>query len=163
MRTPRTTATLLTLLATGAVVATTVSGATADPPGNNGTIKIDAQPYDDAPNNEPHVGCTFEIDFYNYDFGDNYADVHISVHPPTGSAAEIFTSSVFIGEDAAGGGTDLDASLEVNLDGRFGGYTPHPQQGFHVKATVNADGSKGADKKSKTFWVEGCSTDGGSS
>src|SRR5919201_6690597 len=34
------------------------------PPGNNGTIKIDRQPFDDLPNNEPHVGCVFPIDFY---------------------------------------------------------------------------------------------------
>ena len=41
----------------------------ADPPGNNGTVKIDARPFDDAPNNEPHVGCSFQVDFYGYDKG----------------------------------------------------------------------------------------------
>ena len=36
----------------------------ADPPGNNGTVKIDGDAFDDDPNNEPHVGCTFQVDFY---------------------------------------------------------------------------------------------------
>jgi hypothetical protein len=29
-------------------------------------------------------------------------------------------------------------------------------QGHHVRLTVNADGSQGADVKHKVFWVEGC-------
>lgn len=33
-----------------------VPAAAADPPGNNGTIKIDGLAFDDAPDNEPHVG-----------------------------------------------------------------------------------------------------------
>ena len=41
-----------------------------NPPGNNGTIKIDDVPFDDHPNNEPHVGCVFQVDFYGYDEGD---------------------------------------------------------------------------------------------
>ena len=38
--------------------------------GNNGTIKIDDVEFDDHPHNEPHVGCTFQVDFYGYDEGD---------------------------------------------------------------------------------------------
>ncbi|MGH2658951.1 MAG: hypothetical protein ACRDHS_04615, partial [Actinomycetota bacterium] len=30
---------------------------------------------------------------------------------------------------------------------------PHPNQGFHVKLTVEAEGSIGADAKHKVFWV----------
>ena len=37
------------------------SGATTHPPGNNGTVKVDGQPFDAGPNNEPHPGCVFEI------------------------------------------------------------------------------------------------------
>ena len=29
-------------------------------------------------------------------------------------------------------------------------------QGFHVKLTINAEGSQGADVKHKVFWVTGC-------
>lgn len=32
-----------------------------DPAGNNGTVKIDGLPNDSAPDNEPHVGCAFDI------------------------------------------------------------------------------------------------------
>jgi hypothetical protein len=41
-----------------------------DPPGNNGTVKIDDVPFDDHPNNEPHVGCVFQVDWYGFDEGD---------------------------------------------------------------------------------------------
>jgi len=64
---------------------------------------------------------------------------------------------VFIGEDDnAGGGSEagLDASETYTLD--FTGIEPHPNQGFHVKLTINADGSQGADVKYKVFWVTGC-------
>ena len=125
----------------------------ANPPGNNGTIKVDDTPFDDHPNNEPHVGCTFRIDFFGYDEGDLEADVLFELVPPTGSAV-LLTDTVFIGEDQAGGGTDLDASETYTLD--FTGFQPHPRQGFHVKLTVHAEGSQGADTKHKIFWVEGC-------
>jgi hypothetical protein len=128
-----------------------------NPPGNNGTVKIDDVPFDDHPDNEPHVGCTFQVDFYGYDEGDLFADVTFESHPPTGPVRVLLTDTVFIGEDDnAGGGSEagLDASETYTLD--FTGIEPHPNQGFHVKLTVNADGSKGADVKHKVFWVTGC-------
>ena len=133
-----------------------VSGA-PNPPGNNGTVKIDGVDFDDHPDNEPHVGCIFQVDFYGFDEGDLHADVTFEVHPPTGSPAVLLTDVVFIGEDDnSGGGSEagLDASATYTLD--FTGYEPHPQQGFHVYLTVNAEGSIGADVKHKVFWVEGC-------
>ena len=61
---------------------------------------------------------------------------------------------MFIGQDAAGGGTDLDAQATYNLSGLLGQLgDPQPQQGYHVKLTVHADGSQGADTKYKVFWV----------
>ena len=128
-----------------------------NPPGNNGTIKIDDLEFDDHPNNEPHVGCVFQVDFYGYDEGNLFADVTFRAHPPTGSGQVLLTDTVFIGEDDnSGGGSEagLDASETYTLD--LSGFTPHPQQGFHVKLTINADGSQGADKKHKVFWVQGC-------
>ena len=35
--------------------------------------------------NEPHVGCVFQVDFYGYDEGDLDADVTFKAHPPTGN------------------------------------------------------------------------------
>ena len=130
----------------------------AKPPGNNGTVKVDDLNLpDDAPNNEPHVGCVFEIDFYGYDRGNLDASATFDLVPPTAGGSMSFTD-IAIGEDAAGGGTDLDASLQVDLTPLVIGMTPHPQQGFHVKLTVHAEGSQGADTKHKVFWVSGCDT-----
>ena len=132
-----------------------------DPPENNGTVKIDDVPFDDLPNNEPHVGCTFQVDFYGYDEGDLDATVTFEAHPPTGERQLLLTDTVVIGEDDnSGGGSEagLDASETYTLD--FTGITPHPVQGFHVKLTINAEGSQGADVKHKVFWVTGCETPG---
>lgn len=56
----------------------------------------------------------------------------------------------------AGGGTDLDASRTYDLSSALAGYSPHPQEGYHVKVTVNAPSSIGADNKHKVFWVTDC-------
>jgi hypothetical protein len=144
---------------TAAVAAGPVLGpaSAANPPGNNGTVKIDDVVFDDHPNNEPHVGCTFQVDFYGYDEGDLFADVTFEAHPPTGPVQTVLTDTVFIGEDDnSGGGSEagLDASETYTLD--LTGIAPHPIQGWHVKLTVNAEGSQGADTKYKVFWVSGC-------
>jgi hypothetical protein len=134
-----------------------LASAAPNPPGNNGTIKIDDTPFDDAPDNEPHVGCSFQVDFYGYDEGDLDATVTFEAHPPTGERQLLVTDSVFIGEDDnRGGGSEagLDASQTYTLD--LTGIEPHPVQGVHVKLTINAEGSQGADVKHKVFWVTGC-------
>jgi hypothetical protein len=146
-------------LAATAMILTGAGWASAgpNPPGNNGTVKIDDVVFDDHPNNEPHVGCVFQVDFYGYDEGDLDATVTFESHPPTGPARVLLTDTVFIGEDDnSGGGSEagLDASETYTLD--FTGIEPHPVQGFHVKLTVNAEGSQGADVKHKVFWVTGC-------
>jgi hypothetical protein len=46
--------------------------AQADPPGNNGTIKIEGVDVQSGPpDNNPHQGCSFTVEFYNYDEGAN--------------------------------------------------------------------------------------------
>ena len=145
--------TLAGLAAPGAALA-----APQDPPGNNGTIKVDAAPFDDHPNNEPHVDCVFQIDFYGFDEGDHYADVRFEGHAPTGGGT-LLTDRVFIGEDANDGGgstAGLDASATYDLTAALAAIEPHAQQGWHVKLTIHADGSHGADTKHKVFWVDGC-------
>ena len=98
----------------------------------------------------------FQVDFYGFDEGDLVADVTFESHPPTGPVQELLTDEVAIGEDDNAGGSQagLDASATYTLD--FAGIQPHPNQGFHVKLTVHADGSQGADTKYKVFWVAGC-------
>jgi hypothetical protein len=137
--------------------------AEGDPPGNNGTIKIDGAPLDDAPNNEPHPGCSFEVDFYGFDAGlDHNATVTFAVHNATSGddVLDVDPAVVFIGGDANdGGGSEagLDASQGYNLYQALtdGGYEPG-KQGYHIKLTVHADGSHGNDTKHKVFWVTDC-------
>jgi hypothetical protein len=126
--------------------------ALAVPPGNNGTVKIEFTG-SSQPNNEPHVPCTFNIEFRGYDEGNLDATYSFALHPPTGTS-ELLNGSTFIGEDAAGGANDLDASVPIDLGPYLTGVTPHPVQGFHIKVTVHAEGSIGADTKYKVFWVK---------
>src|SRR3954453_7106040 len=86
-----------------------------NPPGANGTVKIDRQPFDTAPDNQPHVGCVFQVDFYGFDKGNYNADVTFTIQPPSGKDRVIRRDRVFIGQDAAGGGTDLDAKSRYDL------------------------------------------------
>jgi len=144
----------ITSLAALALPAT--SALAVDPAGNNGTIKVDGIAFDDHPDNEPHVGCVFQLDFYGYDQGDYYAAMRFIVIPPTGDNVTIRKGRTFIGEDPAGGGTDLDGSKTFDLSSGLQAFMAHPQQGYHIKVVVNAPGSIGDDRKSKVFWVESC-------
>jgi hypothetical protein len=133
----------------------------ADPPGNNGTVKVDDTPFDDHPDNEPHVGCVFQIDFAGFDEGDLNASVLFEAWPPTTTQPkELLTDpEIFIGEDAAGGAVDNDASRTYDLTNALVAIDPHPVQGWHVKLTVHADSwgtNPAADTKFKVFWVSGC-------
>ena len=145
-----------------------------NPPGNNGTVKIDGQPWDIHPNNEPHPGCVFQVDFYGFDEGDLWADVIFTGHPPTGPMTTLLEDRVFIGEDDnRGGGSEAGLDAEAgtledadghgyyDLSAALSGVAPHAQQGYHVKLTVHADGSQGADTKHKVFWVEACEAPAG--
>ncbi|MFC0622565.1 hypothetical protein [Kribbella deserti] len=147
----------LTLLAPSLAAA---QAPVADAPGgNNGFIKVEGVEISAQPDNNPHQGCTFQIEFYNYDLGaDLKATVAFTDQAPTSDGGVQIVSgstSLSIGEDAAGGGNDLDARETYKLS--FSGQ-PHKKQGYHVKLTIHADGSKGADVKHKVFWVEGCGT-----
>jgi hypothetical protein len=129
------------------------------PPGNNGTVKVDGDPWDSAPDNESHPGCVFEIDFYGYDEGDLDATYTFDLKQPSGSGT-LSSGSLFIGEDPAGGGTDLDAStgpIDLSDELAAAGATANKNQGYHVKLTVHAEGSIGSDVKHKVFWI-GCET-----
>lgn len=139
--------------------APTTAATTRNPSGNNGFIKVNEEIVPDSiPNNDPHVSCRFKVEFYNYDYSPAYkARVTFALHNPTAGAGYTLTTqgNTFpqIGSDAAGGGNDLDAVETYTL-----GFTgqPHSAQGYHVKLTVHADGSRGADVKHKVFWVQPC-------
>ena len=145
----------LLLSLTGLVLGGTTATAA---PGNNGTIKIDGIAFDDHPNNEPHPTCTFQVDFYGYEQGDLFAKTKFWAIPPTGKRILLLEDEgIFIGEDAAGGGTDLDAAREYDLSFALEEFMAHVNQGYHIKLRVNAPHSIGKDTKFKAFWVTGCS------
>lgn len=135
-----------------------------DPLGNNGTVKV--APYgevDGIPNNTPHPGCSFQIEWYGFDEGEDVVSVvTFAMQAPTQDAQLTVGGprEVFVGEDpATGAGTDtgLDAVQPYTLS--FDG-TPHAKQGYHVKLTIETPHSLGADRKSKVFWVEACEGSG---
>lgn len=131
-----------------------------NPPGNNGTVKIaELGDLDRIPNNQPHQGCLLKVQWYNFDEGaDIISTVTFEAWSPTKVPMTVDgPATVFVGEDAASGaGNDFDGEAIYTLS--FDGPA-HPQQGYHVKLTINTPGSIGADKKHKVFWVEGCEDD----
>jgi hypothetical protein len=136
------------------------AGGHGDPAGNNGTVKIaPLGEVDGIPNNSPHPGCTFQVEWYGFDQGaDIISSVSFVMQAPTADVALTVAGdpTVFVGGDpASGAGTDtgLDGTEAYTLS--FDG-APHPQQGYHVKLTVSTPRSNGNDTKSKVFWVEPC-------
>ena len=131
-----------------------------DPAGNNGTVTITPIGQDDGiPQNNPHVPCGFDIEWYGFDEGDDIiSKVTLAMHAPTKDVGLTLggPSEVFVGGDpATGAGTDTGFDGEATYYPTFDGE-PHPKQGYHVKLTVNTPGSQGADTKHKVFWVEPC-------
>src|SRR5829696_2549354 len=100
------------LVCLGAVAAPSLAQATAqDPPGNNGTVKI--APHGDLdriPNNTPHVGCSFDVQWYGFDEGaDIVSKVSFAEQAPTTDVGLSVAgpAEVFVGGDpASGAGTD---------------------------------------------------------
>jgi LPXTG-motif cell wall-anchored protein len=141
-----------------------IAGATPNPPGNNGTVKIHEVPLDSDPHNQPHVGCVFTVSFFGFDEGD-VATVVFRAWPPTGKGQVLLRDTpVDIGaDDNSGGGSSagFDGEKTYTLD--FGSIEPQPQQGFHVKlrVIVTSPGSKTPKfNKYKVFWVQPCEEQG---
>src|SRR2546427_331475 len=115
----------------------------ADPPGNNGTVKIinDRGDSQDDPDNDPHV-CIFHI--YGFNFDANQSGTwDIAAWPPGG------------GPLAA---TQSHGNWKAGADGKFDGHpTPQPFPDGHYKLTVNTGMGDG---KQKVFWVRCASSSG---
>lgn len=151
----------LVALATLGLASTAGPVGAANPPGNNGTVKVDKLPLDTLPDNESHPSCTFGVDFYGFDEGALNATATFTVIAPTTSVDTVVyvSSPVFIGQDpASGAGTasGFDATVTYDLNQVLEPYMGADGKGAHVKLTVHADGATNADTKYKTFWVTGC-------
>jgi hypothetical protein len=162
--------TYLAVPALAALLLATIAGPTlaaSDPAGNNGTVKVSGKDVDGIPDNEPHQGCVFNVEFFGFDQGGNLmASASFTVLLSGGAEGPTFTfPEVWIGEDpASGAGTEgvvdgIDASRNYNLNDKLYSFVDasNPNQGVHVRLTVHADGVNDADTvKSKTFWAQGC-------
>jgi len=135
------------------------------PPGNNGTIKVnnevfDTDPANEDPNNQPHVGCVFAIDFYNYEASVDEVTMDFRIQPPNGPFEPLLTQyGTLDGDDASGAGeAGIDGQFVVDLSDELAEYEPQPNQGYHVKLEITAtDGTpQGSVVKHKTFWVRPC-------
>ena len=139
-------------------VSTMASAApSGDPPGANGTIKIHQSDNDQGTENQPHVTCSFTVQFFGFDTNEQGTLV-FTAQPPTGDGQVLLSSGpVTISTDAAGGGpNDPDAAFTFSLnDFNLDDISPHPIQGFHVKLTVT---TTGGGTKHKVFWVKPCAS-----
>jgi hypothetical protein len=144
-----------------------MAGAASNPPGNNGTVKIHDMLLDNSSSNKPHPeACPFTVAFFGFDKGD-VAKVTFEAWPPTpkGESEVLLTDTVNIGaDDNSGGGSPagFDGDKAYELD--FGDIEPQPQQGFHVKLTVEVtspDSTTPKFNKYKVFWAQPCQESAG--
>ncbi|HSX18371.1 MAG TPA: LPXTG cell wall anchor domain-containing protein [Candidatus Saccharimonadales bacterium] len=149
----------LALVLTGVVITLTPSVNAANdsniPGGNNGTVKIsDESNPDGIPQNDPHVSCSFNVEFYNYDKGSHNATVDFNLQHPTAGNGYTLSATGNL-SPIVNGGKGLDASEKYTL--AFTGQA-HPQQGYHVKLTVTVPKANGSEIKHKVFWVKPCTS-----
>ncbi|MEW6475662.1 MAG: DUF5979 domain-containing protein [Actinomycetota bacterium] len=158
---------LLLLVALVAVVAGAVPGSRVgaaptkatppgDPPGNNGTIKIERDgPLSAGQNNEPQVdGCIFWLEYYGFDQGQT-ADITFTAQAPSTPKDTVLVADkgVIVSDTPAGGGQDKDYVIAYNLTSAVQGLTAHPRRGYHVKVSSDTVGAPGGAKQ-KVFWIK---------
>jgi hypothetical protein len=134
------------------------AGAAIAAPGNNGDVKVAGTSVDDIPNNAPHQGCQFDLEFYNFDLGSPDATYAFTLTAPTKPNGDdvLSSGSVAVGGGPLDGFGQLDAVASVDLSDPLGASGVDPvNQGFHVRLDVTGAGLHGNGAKSKTFWVAG--------
>ena len=150
---------LSTALLAAAVAVTTLAApavaGSGNPGGNNGTIKVAEVGDVGTESNDPHVACTFALEWYGFDAKAVSTVEFESIAPTKDAALKVDSGKLLVTleDDAAKGGTDLDGREIYTLS--FVGE-PQKNQGYHVNVTTSTTGSKGNDSKSKNFWVGPC-------
>lgn len=135
----------MTAAASGAAAAA-LAQPDGDPPGANGTVKIDFTPADASRANRPHVTCPFDAQFFGFDPGQT-GDITVVAHPPSGRTLVAARAGVALTPSGA-----ATTFTEADLD--LAGLEEHPQQGFHLKLTVTVEEDGKTFKKSKVFWLK---------
>lgn len=131
------------------------------PPGNNGTVKVDEYTVDSGQDNDPHVACGFTVSFYGYDGTQTqYATINVTPVAPT-SGGSSFTTQTSWTVPSRTSGDQLDRQVEISggeLAPHLSGVTPQANQGYHLRLEVEVTGSQGSDDKYKVFWMQPCSS-----
>jgi len=123
-----------------------------NPPGNNGTIKIDyPAPADSGHANRPHPGCAFQLRMFGFD-DDQYGSITFVGQAPTKLGTLLTQPHVLLSNDPAGGGQDVDETYSYTAEQLGLTGKPQAKQGWHVKVLVDADNAPGGAKQ-KVFWL----------
>jgi hypothetical protein len=143
----------IALLAIGALIvwmAALAAPVSADPPGNNGTVKIHEGNTENEPivANDPHV-CTFHLHFF---FGDDVqsGDWWITAWPPNGEPSADQGDAVLEGEYDATGGEDRVPDNDTFDATDLGGEGHYKL--FWEGAPAGESGN--VNIKHKVFWVD---------
>ncbi|HET6966433.1 MAG TPA: hypothetical protein VFH58_16795 [Acidimicrobiales bacterium] len=128
------------------------------PPGNNGTVKIDEYSMDPGQDNDPHVSCDFSVSFYGYDGGPQTASLTVTPVAPTSGGHSYSTSTSWnVGTRTSGSQFDRNVTISASeLAPALAGVSPQAQQGYHLRLEVEVTGSQGSDDKYKVFWLQPC-------
>ncbi|MGV9809125.1 LPXTG cell wall anchor domain-containing protein [Micromonospora chersina] len=131
-----------------------------NPKGDNGTVKIDGAEFTDKVDNQPHVTCDFELEFFNFD-QDQKANITLWAQAPSATPKDKVVwskSDVLISDDPASGAeNDHDEVITLSSkDLDLTGLNLHPQQGYHIKLDVDLTDGKAFDDKHKVFWLKPC-------
>jgi LPXTG-motif cell wall-anchored protein len=137
-----------------------LTGNPHNPPGDNGTVKIDGAPFEDEVDNQPHVTCDFELEFFNFDEGQK-ANITLWAQPPSSTPNDKVVwskSNVLISNDPASGAeNDHDEVIKLSAkDLDLTGLKLQDQQGYHIKLDVDLTDGKAFDDKHKVFWLQPC-------
>jgi len=127
----------------------------ADPPGSNGTVKIDGVPTDAGNDNDPHPGCNFTVELFGFDAGATTGSVVFNAHPPTSGGSLTFPIG-FTAPTRTNGNT-FDYGKTFDISSLIATLTPQKNQGYHIKTTVSVVEPNGRTvSKTKVYWVDKC-------
>lgn len=136
---------------TWAAVATQTGNAGHNPNGDNGTVKIDGAEFSDRVQNEPHVTCDFELEFFNFD-EDQAANISLTAQAPSGQGQVVWSmQNVVISDDPAKGAeNDHDAAIMIpGKDLDLTGLEPPAEAGLPPQAERPPDRRQGVRRQAQ--------------
>lgn len=142
----------------GAALAQPAPGNGHNPKGDNGTVKIDGQPFSDSVDNQPHVTCEFELEFFNFDT-DQRAHLTLTSQPPSKPKKVVWSAQNQIISTDPAGGAENDHDEVIRLSSRdlaLADVAAHDTQGYHLKLDVDLVDGRSAGAKHKVFWLKPC-------